>query len=329
MNMAERVNGCVLITGAAGHIGSSIARALLDEPVDQLVLLDNFTKGRREDIVDVVRDPRVQCVSGDIKDSGLLHRLFEDVDYVFHLAALWIRQCQDFPCAGFEVNIRGTFNVLEAAAAQGVRRLVFASSSSVYGTPVETPITEEHPYNHRTFYGASKVAGEHLCRAFNEKYGLDYVGLRYMNVYGPGQSFTGTYTAVISKMLQRIEQGQPLIIYGTGLQSRDFTYIDDAVDASILALKHGESTAIYNVCTGSEVTVKELADLLLELTGSDVGTVHETEAEAFLIRKVGSTEKAERGLGFKAQVPLREGLQRLLQWRSKQRVEVPHESSDN
>jgi len=239
-------------------------------------------------------------------------------DYVFLLAALWLLHCYEYPRAAFEVNIKGTFNVLEACLNNNIKKLVFSSSASVYGNAVEIPMTEDHPYNNRTFYGATKIAGEHMCRAFNERYGLNYVGLRYMNVYGPRQDYKGTYTSVIMKILDRLDQGLPPIVYGDGSQSYDFIYVADTAKANICALKSDVTDDFYNVGMGVKTSIKELAELILELTNSNLKIQYEPAGQTFVTHRIGSTEKAKRELGFEATTDLREGLKELIKWRNRQ-----------
>src|SRR5688500_11857999 len=208
----------VLVIGGAGFIGSHVVGELLLEDVKQGIVYDNFARGSRENLEEALRDPRGRIfeAGGDIRQSDVLQAAMKESDQVVHLAALWLLQCYDYPRAAFDVNIRGTYNVLEACRDHGIERLVYSSSASVYGDAVEIPMTEDHPFNNRTFYGATKIAGEAMARAFADRYGLDYVGLRYMNVYGPRQDYKGTYVAVVMKILDRLDQGLPPILHGDG-----------------------------------------------------------------------------------------------------------------
>jgi UDP-glucose 4-epimerase len=221
------------------------------------------------------------------------------------------------------VNVGGTFNVLEGCVRNGIQRLVFSSSASVYGDAVEVPMTEDHPFNNRTFYGASKIAGEQMCRAFHHRYGLDYVGLRYMNVYGPRQDYKGAYIAVIMKILDRLDKGLPPIVYGDGSQSYDFIYVGDVGHANVCALKSNATDAFYNIGMGTRTTIRELCELILEITGSSLGIQYEPAGQTFVTNRVGSTDRAKRDLAFEAEIGLREGLTRLIQWRKKHRAESP------
>jgi UDP-glucose 4-epimerase len=206
--------------------------------------------------------------------------------------------------------------VLEACRLRGVRKLVYSSSASVYGDALEVPMTEDHPYNNRTFYGATKIAGEHMARAYHHRYGLDYVGLRYMNIYGPRQDYMGAYVAVVMKILDRIDRGEPPVVYGDGTQSYDFIYVEDAADCNVLAARSDATDRFYNVGAGVETTIREICEMLLRLTGSEhLGIRYEPAGQTFVTRRVGSTEAAARDLGFRARTPVEEGLRRLIAWR--------------
>jgi len=303
------------VLGGAGFIGSHVVEELLLEPVKEIVVYDNLTRGQKESLRGPQQDPRVRIVEGDINHTDVLNEAIAGADIVIHLAALWLLHCYEYPRAAFQVNIEGTFNVLEACVRHDVKRLVYSSSASVYGDAIETPMTEEHPYNNRTFYGATKIAGEHMCRAFNERYGLDYVGLRYMNVYGARQDYKGTYTAVMMKMLDRIRDGKPLVVYGDGAQTYDFIYVSDVARANVCAMRASATDAFYNIGFGLGTTVRELADLLLEITGSEVGVQYEPEGQTFVTHRVGSVDQAKEELGFGATIELSDGLRRLVDWR--------------
>ena len=314
----EIENSKVLVIGGAGLIGSHIVEELLTEPVKEIRVYDNFTRGTKGNIEACLQDKRVKIIEGDVTHIDVLNSALAGVDYVFHLAALWLRHCYEFPRAAFEVNIKGTFNVLEACVKNDVKKLIYSSSASVYGDALKIPMTEEHPYNNRTFYGATKIAGEHMCRAFNERYGLDYVGLRYMNVYGQRQDYKGTYTSVIMKVLDRIDQGLNPVVYGDGSQSYDFIYVADVAKANVCALKSDATDNFYNVGMGTRTSIKELVELLLEITQCGLEIQYEPAGLTFVTHRIGSTEKAEKELGFKATTNLREGLIQLIQWRNEQ-----------
>ena len=315
--MAELRGKSVLVIGGAGFIGSHVVDELLNEDVKQIIVYDNFTRGVRENLEDALRDPRVRIfeAGGDILQSDILDAAMRESDQVVHLAALWLLQCYDFPRAAFDVNIRGTFNVLEACRDRKIERLVYSSSASVYGDAVEIPMTEDHPFNNRTFYGATKIAGEAMCRAFAERSGLNYVGLRYMNVYGARQDYKGTYIAVIMKILDRIDQGLPPVLFGDGSQAYDFIYVTDCAKANVCALKADATDSFYNVGSGTRTSLKEVAELILEITGSNLSIEYQPQGKTFVTNRIGSTDKAEKDLGFRTTVELREGLEKLIEWR--------------
>lgn len=238
---------------------------------------------------------------------------------MIHLAAMWLLHCKDYPRTAFHVNVEGTFNVLEACARNNVKRLVYSSSASVYGDAVEVPMTEEHPFNNRNLYGATKIAGEALCRAFYDRYGLSYAGLRYMNVYGPHQDQTAAYTGVIPIMLNKIDANEPPVINGDGSQAYDFIYVEDAARCNVLALQAEVVDENYNVGTGVQTSIRELCNLILELTGSDLQVTYKPysaeDARRLVQNRIGCPEKAKKDLGFSHQYDLRSGLKRLIDWR--------------
>jgi UDP-glucose 4-epimerase len=305
----------ILVIGGAGFVGSHIVDQLLAEPVREIVVLDNFVRGTRTNLSEAAKDHRVRIVEGSITDTTLLAELMEGIDYVFHLAALWLFECVYQPRSALEVNVVGTFNIVEAAQEAGVKKIVYSSSASVYGDAIFTPMTEDHPFNNRTMYGATKIAGEQFFRAFNEQHKLNYAGLRYMNIYGPRMDYKGTYVSVIMKVLDRIDSGQAPVIFGDGSQSYDFIHVADVARANILALKSDASDEFFNVGMGIKTTINELVKILLDITGSSLQPEYRPQEQMFVTHRVGSTEKAERQLGFRARVPLEEGLRSVVEWR--------------
>lgn len=306
-----------LVIGGAGLIGSHVVDHLLKEDVSEVLIYDNFCRGRSDNLKLALKDPRCRIFAdgGDILHPDTLRKAMEGVDGVFHLAAVWLLQCHDYPDTAFEVNVRGTFNVIQAAIEQGVGKLVYSSSASVYGNALESPMTEEHPYNNRTFYGATKIAGEHFLLALGERYGLDWVGLRYMNVYGPRQDYQGAYIAVMHKILDRIEQGLPPIVYGDGSQCYDFISVRDVARANVLAMKAEAAGQCYNVGRGIGTSIQELTEKLLELSHSNLGIQYEPEGVSFVTHRIGCSKAAKRDLAFEWTVGLDEGLAELIQWR--------------
>jgi len=308
----------LLLIGGAGLIGSHTADELLKEDIKELIIYDNFARGSFEKLEDALKDPRCKVfeVGGDILHTDILDAAMRDMDGVFHFAALWLLQCHEYPRSAFEVNIKGTFNVLDACVKNNVKRLVYSSSASVYGDAIEEPMTESHPYNNTNFYGATKIAGEHMCRAYYHRYKLPYVGLRYMNVYDARQDYKGAYIAVIMKILDRLDQNLPPVVFGDGSQAYDFIYVADCGVANVCAMKADTVDMFYNVGMGVKTTIKELAELILEVTGSDLKIQYEPSGKTFVKNRVGSPVKAEKEIGFEAEVDLRTGLQELIAWRN-------------
>jgi len=321
-----RLEGSKLVLiGGAGLIGSTTVDRLLQEDVGELVIYDNFVRGRAENLDQALNDPRVRIfdVGGDILQTDILRAGLDGADGVFHFAALWLLQCHEFPRSAFEVNVAGTFNVMEACVEMGVKRLVYSSSASVYGDAVTEPMDEDHPFNNQNFYGATKIAGEAMLRAFHHRYGLDFVGLRYMNVYGPRQDYRGAYIAVIMKMLDAIDRGESPTILGDGSEAFDFVAVEDCALANVRAMQAEASDRFYNVGTGTRTSLKELAELLLDLTGSSQPIKFAPRSTATLVRnRIGDPKRAAAEIGFTAQIELREGLERLIAWRASHKAEV-------
>jgi len=311
----------ILVIGGAGFIGSQVVAELLKTDVDQVVIYDNFTRGKPEYIASSLQDSR--CVvwphGGDIRDVDLLNDAMSCMDAVVHLAAMWLLHCRDYPRTAFHVNIEGTFNVLEACVKNNVKRLVYSSSASVYGDAVEVPMTEAHPFNNRNFYGATKIAGEAMCRAYHDRYGLDYVGLRYMNVYGPRQDQHAVYSGVIPIMLNKIDAGEPPVINGDGSQAYDFIYVDDVARSNVLALRSDTIDEFYNVGTGIQTSIRNLCDTILELKQTDLKVTYQPydadDARQLVQNRIGCPKLAEGKIGFHHEISLRDGLQKLIDWR--------------
>jgi UDP-glucose 4-epimerase len=309
-------NKRVLITGGAGLVGSHIADLLIQEGVSEIIVLDNFTRGRRDNLAFAEKHGHLVIVDGDIRDRRLLADVMQGVDYVFHQAAIRITQCAEEPRLALEVLADGTFNVLEAAVNAKVKKVVAASSASIYGMAEEFPTTESHhPYNNRTIYGAAKVFNEGLLRSFYDMYGLDYVALRYFNVYGPRMDIYGVYTEVLIRWMDRIVAGQPPLIFGDGKQTMDFVYIEDIARANILAAKADVTDEVFNVASGVESSLNDLAYSLAKVMGSDLQPEYGPERKVNPVqRRLASTAKAKKLLGFEAEISLEEGLTRLVSW---------------
>jgi UDP-glucose 4-epimerase len=305
-----------LVTGGAGTIGSTVVDQLLDAGVAEVRILDNLVRGRTANLKDALADPRTRLVEGDIRDRDLVHDLTQGSDLVFHLAAIRITQCAEEPRLANEVLIDGTFNVVEAAAEHHVGKIVASSSASVYGLAEEFPTTERHhPWNNDTFYGWAKVMNEGMLKSFRAMQGLDYVALRYFNVYGPRMDIHGLYTEVLIRWMQRIAAGQPPLIFGDGAQTMDFVYTTDIAHANILAAASEVTEGVYNIASEQETSLRGLAEALLRTMGSDEHIEFGPERQVNgVTRRLASTEAARRDLGWTATVGLEDGLSRLVDW---------------
>ena len=315
----------VLVIGGAGLIGSHVVEELIETDAAKVVVYDNFCRGLRENLQTALRDPRVEIfpLGGDVLHTEILDVAMQGADAVFHLAALWLLHCHEFPQSAFDVNIRGTFNVLEACRRNRIERLVYSSSASVYGDALEEPMTESHPFNCWTFYGATKIAGEAMMKAHHKRYGLKGVGLRYMNVYGPRQHYRGAYIAVMMKALDAIDRNEPPVVFGDGSQAYDFVHVQDVARANICAMTSDCPIGFFNVGRGVKTTVKELVELLLKLTGrEDLGINYKPAGEYFVTNRVGCPKAAAEKLGFRWSIDLEEGMRSLIDWRKRHQEEV-------
>lgn len=319
--MSKLQGSKVLILGGAGFIGSFVVRELLKSNVKEVVVYDNFARGKLENISDCLKDERCSIFpyGGDIREIDVLDQAFDGVDYVFHLAAMWLLHCKDFPRTAFDVNIAGTFNVLEACVKHKVKKLIYSSSASVYGDALEVPMQENHPFNNKNFYGATKISGESMCTAFNDRYGLEVIGLRYMNVYGPGQDQHAVYSGVVPIMLNKIDDNEAPIINGDGSQAYDFIYVEDVARSNVCALEADTKFGFYNVGTEIQTTIKQLCDLILELKASSLEVTYkpygEDDARQLVKNRIGSAVKAHEEIGFSYKYSLEEGLKKLIEWR--------------
>jgi UDP-glucose 4-epimerase len=305
-----------LVTGGAGFIGSTVVDQLLHAGAAEVIVLDNFVRGSMSNLASVRDRSTVKVVRGDICDVGLVDDLTAGIDFVFHKAALRITRCAEEPREAVDVLINGTLNVLESAVRHKVKKVVAASSASVYGEPSYLPMDENHPFNNQTMYGAGKIAGEQMLRAYHTMYGLPYVALRYFNVYGPRMDIAGVYTEVLIRWLDAIEANQAPLIFGDGTQSMDFVFVGDVARANVLAAASDVTDEVFNVGTGKQTSLNELCAALLDLTGSSLQPEYrEARTVANVQRRRAAVEKAARLLDFRAKVSLTEGLRKLIRWR--------------
>jgi len=315
----------VLITGGAGAIGSNLADLVVRAGADEVVVLDNFVRGRQSNLAWALANGPVRVVDGDIRDRALVAELMDGIDTAFHQAAIRITQCVEEPRLAVEVMVDGTYNVLEAAVERGVGKLVAASSASIYGLAETFPTTESHhPYGNDTLYGAAKAFNEGLMRSFRDMYGLNYVALRYFNVYGPRMDIHGVYTEVLVRWMERIDAGVPPLINGDGLQTMDFVYIEDIARANLLAATSDATDEVFNIATGVETSLLELAGLLTEVMGADLPVEFGPERRANKVpRRLADTSAARERLGFEAEVDIKDGLRRLVEWWRSERADAP------
>ncbi len=316
----------IAVIGGAGLLGSHIVDQLLLEAVDEVVVFDNFMRGRIESLAGALRDPRVRVARGTITDQEALRDALTGIDGVFQLASLWLGECLNDPRSAWEVNVIGMWNIVEACLDLKIKRMVYSSSASVYGNALFTPMTEEHPFNNRTTYGATKIACEQMLRAIYQQHKFPYVGHRYMNIYGPRMDYQGTYVSVIMKVIDRIQAGERPIIFGDGGQVYDFIYVDDVARANVLSMKADCADEFFNIGMGEGTTINELVQILLGLLGSDLEPEYRPQEQSFVTYRIGSVDKAERLLGFRATTPVEEGLRRVLEWRLEGLEPVAHKT---
>ncbi|MGB5759906.1 MAG: SDR family NAD(P)-dependent oxidoreductase [Acidimicrobiales bacterium] len=314
--MTELRGARVLITGGAGFIGSTIADQMIEAGAAEIILLDNLVRGTEANVATACKSGVARLVVGDIRDRTLVEELSAGIDIVFHQAALRITHCAEDPRLGVDVMATGTLNVVQAAVDAGVSKLVAASSASIYGQAPSFPTVEsDHGYDNRTLYGAAKMFNEGLLRSYNDMFGLDYVALRYFNVYGPRMDIHGVYTEVLVRWMERIEAGLPPLIFGDGEQTMDFVYITDVARANVLAAASDVTDKVYNVAFGVETSLGELAKALLRVMGSELSPEYGPERKVNPVaRRLASTTAAANDLGFKAEVSLHDGLAELVDW---------------
>ena len=312
-----------LVTGGAGFIGSHLVDMLLEKGAKKIVIFDNIIRGGSHNLTEALRDNGVELfkVKGDITHMDELDEAMKGMDGVFHLAALCLAHCQDYPRASLEVNIVGTFNLLDACVKNNIKRVMFASSSSIYGNAIYSPMDENHPWENRNFYGATKMAGEALIRAFHFKYGLDYLAFRFMNVYGPRQDYLGVYIAVIIKIIDRLQQNLSPIIYGDGSQAFDFVLVHDACRSLVYGMESSINDESYNISSGKQTSILELCKTIINLMDKDDIPIEfkEVNDNTLVKNRFGSTDKAITDLGFEAETSLEEGLMQVIDWKLKQK----------
>jgi len=313
----------VLVTGGAGTIGSHLVDQLVQAGAEEIVVLDNFVRGRRENLAQALRSDSVCVVTGDIGDRELVGRLTRGIDVVFHLAAIRITQCAEEPRLALEVLVDGTYNVVEAAVREGVKKVIASSSASVYGLAEEFPTTEnQHPYANDTLYGAAKTFNEGLLRSFHAMSGLNYVALRYFNVYGPRMDVHGLYTEVLVRWMERIAEGKQPLIFGDGKQTMDFVCVPDIARANVLAAEADVTDRVYNIASSTETSLTGLAEALLRTMGSDLDVEHGPErAVNGVTRRLADVSAAERDLGWKPEIGLEEGLAELVEWWAEEKAQ--------
>ena len=323
INSLQTLGKKYLVTGGAGFIGSHLVDMLLESGAEKIVIFDNFIRGVPRNISKALRNDKVELfrVKGDTTHIDELYEVVDGVDGVFHLAALCLEYCQEFPRSGLNINVVGTFNLLDACVRNGVKRVIYASSSSIYGNAVYSPMDEDHPYENRNFYGATKIAGEALIRAFYFKYDLDYLSYRFMNVYGPRQDYLGAYVAIIIKIIDKLQKDQSPIIFGDGSQGFDFVYVKDACRSMVLGMESNLSNQSYNISSGNQVSILMLCKSIMKLMDKEDIPIEfkEVNEKTLVNNRIGSTEKAKTELGFEVSTSLEEGLMNVIEWKLNQK----------
>ena len=312
-------NKSILITGGAGFVGSFIVDQLLEERVKEIVIIDNFSRGSERNIAQSLKSGKINLIEGDIRDRDLLEKLFEGIDYCFHLAAFRITQCAVEPRQAFEVMYAGTWNVLEACVQHRVKKLFFASNASIYGQADTFPTPEiHHPYNNYTFYGAAKMANELMCRSCQQMYNLTFNAARYFNIYGPRMDTYGKYTEVMIRWYHLIKDGDSPLLFGDGKQTMDFIYVEDVARASIMMMRSDQNNEVFNIASGTETSLEELCHELLYVMGSSLKPKYlplpAERQKVEVLRRMADVSKVKRMIGFKPKISLREGLACLVGW---------------
>lgn len=309
-------NSTILVTGGAGFIGSYVVELLLEHQPKQIRIIDNYIRGSKANMINFIDDARVEIVEGDIRNTDLLEQQVKGCDYIFHMAALRINSCAANPKEGFEVMLQSTFNLADLAVKHSIKKVIYSSSASVYGLAQHFPTPEtDNPYNNQTFYGAAKMWGEQLFRSYKFMYGLDYVALRYFNVFGPRMDTDGKYTEVMIKWLDCIKENRNPLIYGDGSTSMDFVYVRDVAAANIAALLADTTDESFNVGNCEETSLSELLDALLRVNNSDLKPEYREENSINPVsRRLADVSKAQKLLNFTPTISLEDGLKELSEW---------------
>lgn len=301
----------ILVIGGAGFIGSHTVDLLLRENPKKIIIFDNFERGKIKNLEKSIKNPKVEIFKdgGDILKIDLLNSAMKDIDYVFHFAALWLLHCNDFPESAFEVNIRGTFNVINLCIKNNIKKLIYSSSASVYGDATQKNIKEDHPFNNKNFYGATKIAGEQMLKSMSIRYGLPFIGLRYMNVYGPRQDTKGAYVSVIVNMIKNLKLDKPIKIIGTGNEKFDFVHVKDCALANIKSLKSNKSGFFLNVGSGKGTSLKNLAKIIISNFPNKIKITYKKNSMKALVKnRVGSKILAKKIINFENKIKLKEGI---------------------
>lgn len=309
----------VLVLGGAGFVGSYITELLLKEDAN-VVVYDNFSRGSLENLKNVKDNSNLKIITGDILDKEKLNNTMRNIDIVYNEVALWFSDCEANPAKCIETNFNGLFNALECAVSNNVKKVIFASSASLYGTPEYLPFDEKHPMNDLSFYSTTKIAGERLLKSFNKKYNLNYIVLRYMNIYGPRQDYRRDYTGIVMKTIRSVCNGDKPIIYGSGKQTMDLTYVEDIARANVLVAKSDLPTGVFNISTNKETSVNDLVSEIINRIDSSIIPEYKTTENELIGRRVASYDLAKNCLGYVPQVSLNEGLSKTIEWYENEKI---------